>query len=86
MCSASALNDFGQLGSAAPELRGTWRRRSSCSTAGSLAVVDDIQRGEDALDRGCTGGCCTPPHGPDENIIDASVDQVRGHTSAGFLD
>ena len=35
MCSASALNDFRQLGSAAPELRSTWRRRSSCSTAGS---------------------------------------------------
>jgi hypothetical protein len=24
--------------------------------------------------------------GPDEIIIDTSVDHVRGHTSAGFLD
>ena len=52
-CSASAMNDSWQLGSAVPELRSTWRTRSSCSTAGSCwptsmtssAATDGFDRG-----------------------------------------
>jgi hypothetical protein len=34
----------------------------------------------------CTGGCCRPPHGQDEIIIDTSVDHVCEYATAGFLD
>jgi hypothetical protein len=43
-----------------------------------LADVNDIQHGD--------RGCCRPPQGPDEISIDTSVDHVREHATAGFLD
>jgi hypothetical protein len=41
------MNDSGQLGSAVPELRSTWRTHSSCSTGLMLADDNDIQHGDE---------------------------------------
>jgi hypothetical protein len=52
-CSASAMNDSRQLGSAVPELRSTWRTRSSCPPAGSCwPTTMTFRTATDALDRG----------------------------------
>jgi hypothetical protein len=52
-----------------------------------LDDVNDIQRGDGRIrSRGCTGGCCRPPHGSDEISIGTSDDHVRERASGGFLD
>ena len=52
-CSASATNDSRQLGSAVPELRSTWRTRSSCPPAGSCwPTTMTFRTATDVLDRG----------------------------------
>ena len=84
-CSASAMNDSGQLGSAVPELRSTWRTRSSCSTAGSCWPTSiTSSAATDAFDRGVYRRLLQG--GPDEISIDTSVDHVRERATAGFHD
>ena len=51
-----------------------------------LAVVDDIQRGDGCPRSRGIRRLLQAAARADEIIIDASVDHVCGHTSAGFLD
>ena len=79
-CSVNAMNDSRQLASAVPELRSTWRTRSSCSTAGACWPTSMTSTtATDASGRGVYRRLLQA--GPDEISIDTSVDHVRERAS-----
>jgi hypothetical protein len=79
------MNDCGQLGSAVPELRGTWRTRSSCSPL-MLADVNDIQQGDGRTRSRVYRRLLQAAARDGRDQHRYQLDHVREHATAGLLD